>query len=136
VPSSTFGRLRITVNRFSVCFVETTRTSSWLTKILISAVCCCHPVLWNFAFRRLINTPWALNVCSWRSKRKRLKFTQCNERKAHCWPIPWGIGLNGPKKNCLSAVRVFGHASLHVLLLGLISLPFRFRQFLKKRATS
>ncbi len=27
---------------------------------------------------------------------KRLKCTHCNERKAHCWPEPYGIELKGP----------------------------------------
>jgi hypothetical protein len=27
---------------------------------------------------------------------RRLKCTHCNERKAHCWPEPYGIDLKGP----------------------------------------
>ncbi len=27
---------------------------------------------------------------------RRLKCTHCNERKAHCWPKPYGIELKGP----------------------------------------
>jgi len=29
---------------------------------------------------------------------QRLKCTHCNERKAHCWPEPYGINLKGPQR--------------------------------------